>query len=335
MSYYFIILYYTILLLKYHLGPIKHLFELLVPISWCPKALTLLIFSGSMTTTDPCEMLGYFPSNSHNLALYHLLSLKILALSGVLRKQPPLPDIELVTVSRTLKACKVQAGWKIREKKKRKGNIPTFSLLSSSSPPPVDQREITSSQIPKISGLLAAGTNFVGDNFSTNQGQGIVSGWFECIAFIVHFTSIIIITSAPPQIIRHQILQVGDPALKGPPHLLALSWALLLPLSHKPIQWRGPLLIFAQDSSLYRWSQTGERVPNLVKVPSLKSTTSDTHSVLCYLHCSRWWFFILSQTKSSKPKKISLTRTDLSLDSCDTQSWIVLESKSPEFESKI
>ena len=175
MFYYFIILYYTILLLKYHLGQIKHFFELLVPISWCPKALTLLIFSGSMTTTNPCEMFGYFPSNSHNLALYHRLSLKILALSGMLRKQPPLPDIKLVTVSRTLKACKVQAGWQIR-KKKSKGNIPTFSLLSSSSPPPANQREITSSQIPKISGLLAGGTNFVGDNFCASQGQGMVSG---------------------------------------------------------------------------------------------------------------------------------------------------------------
>lgn len=112
--YYFVILYYTILLLKYRLGQIKHLFELLVPISWCPKALTLLIFSGSMTTANPCETLGYFPSNSYNLALYHRLSLKILALSGMLRKQPPLPDMGLVTVSRTLKACKVQAGKQIR-----------------------------------------------------------------------------------------------------------------------------------------------------------------------------------------------------------------------------
>ena len=124
MFYYFIILYYTILLLNYHLGQIKHFFELLVPISWCPKALTLLIFSGSMTTTNPCEMLGYFPSNSHNLALYHRLSLKILALSGMLRKQPPLPDIKLVTVSRTLKACKVQAGWQIRKKKKVRVTYP-------------------------------------------------------------------------------------------------------------------------------------------------------------------------------------------------------------------
>ena len=113
-----LLFYYTILLLKYHLGQIKHLFELLVPISWCPQAPTLLIFSGSMTTANPCETLGYFPSNSHNLALYHRLSLKILALSGMLRKQPPLPDVELVTVSRTLKACKVQAGWQIGKTKK-------------------------------------------------------------------------------------------------------------------------------------------------------------------------------------------------------------------------
>ena len=46
--------------------------------------------------------------------------------------------------------------------------------------------------------------------FSTD-GVGMVSGWFKYITFyIVHFISIII-TSAPPQIIRHLILEVGDP----------------------------------------------------------------------------------------------------------------------------
>lgn len=245
--YYFVILYYTILLLKYRLGQIKHLFELLVPISWCPKALTLLIFSGSMTTANPCETLGYFPSNSYNLALYHRLSLKILALSGMLRKQPPLPDMGLVTVSRTLKACKVQAGKQIRGGKKYiyiyKGNIPTFSLLSSSSPPPADQREIASSQIPKISGLLASAASCMGDSFSTSQGQGMVPGWFKHVALAVHFISVTIITSAPPRIIRHQTPQVGAPSLKGLLHLLALSWALFLPLSHKPLKWRESSLI--------------------------------------------------------------------------------------------
>ena len=32
----------------------------------------------------------------------------------------------------------------------------------------------------------------------------------ECVTFIVHFISIII-TSTPPQIIRHEIPEVGDP----------------------------------------------------------------------------------------------------------------------------
>ena len=39
---------------------------------------------------------------------------------------------------------------------------------------------------------------------------GVVSGWFKCITFIVHFISVII-TSAPPQTIRHQIPEAGDP----------------------------------------------------------------------------------------------------------------------------
>ena len=41
----------------------------------------------------------------------------------------------------------------------------------------------------------------------------MVSGWFKCITFIVHFISIII-TSAPHQIIRHEIPEVGDPCSK-------------------------------------------------------------------------------------------------------------------------
>ena len=42
------------------------------------------------------------------------------------------------------------------------------------------------------------------DNFSMDQGwEGMVSGWFKHITFIVHFISIIIITSAAPHIFRH------------------------------------------------------------------------------------------------------------------------------------
>ena len=42
------------------------------------------------------------------------------------------------------------------------------------------------------------------DDFSTNWGRvrGMVWGWFKHITFIVHCISIII-TSAPPQIIKH------------------------------------------------------------------------------------------------------------------------------------
>ena len=55
--------------------------------------------------------------------------------------------------------------------------------------------------------FLAPGTGFMEENCSMDGGEGeggwgMVSGWFKCITFIVHFISIII-TPAPPQIIRH------------------------------------------------------------------------------------------------------------------------------------
>ena len=69
----------------------------------------------------------------------------------------------------------------------------------------------TWSLLPQSPGFLwgsstfwAAGTSFMEDDFSMDGGERwMVSGWFKCITFIVHFISIIIITSTPPQIIRH------------------------------------------------------------------------------------------------------------------------------------
>lgn len=58
--------------------------------------------------------------------------------------------------------------------------------------------------------FLAPGTSFVEDDFSKNLRVGLAWGWFKCITFFVHFISIIT-ASAPPQIIRHSILEVGDP----------------------------------------------------------------------------------------------------------------------------
>ena len=51
--------------------------------------------------------------------------------------------------------------------------------------------------------FLAPGASFVEDNFSMDWGKGeeMVSGWFMCITFIMHFICVIT-TSAPPQIIR-------------------------------------------------------------------------------------------------------------------------------------
>ena len=45
----------------------------------------------------------------------------------------------------------------------------------------------------------ARGISFVEDSFSTDWGQGMVSGWFKHVTQIVHFISTIN-TSAPPRI---------------------------------------------------------------------------------------------------------------------------------------
>ena len=57
--------------------------------------------------------------------------------------------------------------------------------------------------------FLVPGTGFLEDNFSTDWGAEMVSGWLKHIKFIVHFISIII-TLAPPQIFRHLIPEFED-----------------------------------------------------------------------------------------------------------------------------
>ena len=59
-----------------------------------------------------------------------------------------------------------------------------------------------------VPNFLAPGTSFVEDNFFTAPGQGTVWGRFKCIRSIVRCISII--TSAPPQLIRPKIMEVGD-----------------------------------------------------------------------------------------------------------------------------
>ena len=58
--------------------------------------------------------------------------------------------------------------------------------------------------------FLAPGSGFVEDNFPQTRGGEKASGWFRLITCTVHFISIII-TSAPAQISRYQIPEVGDP----------------------------------------------------------------------------------------------------------------------------
>ena len=46
---------------------------------------------------------------------------------------------------------------------------------------------------------------------------GVWEGWFrvfKCLIFILYFVSVIV-TSAPPWVIRHQIPEAGDPALES------------------------------------------------------------------------------------------------------------------------
>ena len=71
-------------------------------------------------------------------------------------------------------------------------------------------KEYSRATVPKLSGTSKL---FHGRKFSMGQGW-VVWGRFKHITFIVHFISIII-TSVPPQIIRPQILDVGDPWSKG------------------------------------------------------------------------------------------------------------------------
>ena len=62
--------------------------------------------------------------------------------------------------------------------------------------------------------FLAPGTNFVEDHFSAARGGKMVSGWFKCLTFTVHFISINI-TSAPPQSTRHEIPRGRDPCFNS------------------------------------------------------------------------------------------------------------------------
>ena len=59
----------------------------------------------------------------------------------------------------------------------------------------------------------AAVPNLFGTREWFDKGRGRWSG-DDSGTFIVHFVSIIVI-SAPPLIIRHLILEVGDPCFKG------------------------------------------------------------------------------------------------------------------------
>ena len=95
-------------------------------------------------------------------------------------------------------------------------------------------------------GLVSWKTNFP-------WTRGLIWGWFNRVTFIVHFISVIII-SAPPQMSRHWILEIGGSCSRARTHPLHLlisvqSFSLLLNLmilvSLYWLQWHqagGPLL---------------------------------------------------------------------------------------------
>ena len=62
----------------------------------------------------------------------------------------------------------------------------------------------------------------------------MIWGQFKCITFIVHFISITI-TSAPSQIIMHQIPKIGEPFSKAQCHYL-LSVCLLIERTQQRVE---------------------------------------------------------------------------------------------------
>ena len=97
--------------------------------------------------------------------------------------------------------------------------------------------------------FLAPGTCFMEDNFSMNwlgDGFGMIQAHYICCALYFY-----IITSAPPQIIRHYIPDVGDPSPR--------TWALNI--RKRPCRGQGCL---ERESSL----------PLLPGTPTCRTQTS-------------------------------------------------------------
>ena len=86
-----------------------------------------------------------------------------------------------------------------------------------------------------------------GRQFSHRLGVGVVSGWFKHVTLTVCSISIII-TSVPPHIIRHWILEVGDPCVMAP----AVSQEPWVPLAHTCHGVRLPVHSWHQPPSLAR-----------------------------------------------------------------------------------
>ena len=65
-----------------------------------------------------------------------------------------------------------------------------------------------------VPNLFGTKTDFLEENFPTDGVGQMVWGWFKSITFIVHFIPIVI-TTAPPQSIRHSIPEFGEPWFNG------------------------------------------------------------------------------------------------------------------------
>lgn len=96
--------------------------------------------------------------------------------------------------NRVLTRCFVNLDWRLQRLSRSRETVFHPSLLPTQWSP----------------GFLARGTSFVEDSVSTNWGWGDGFGMTQAHPFMVHCISIII-TSAPAQVIRHQIPEAGDP----------------------------------------------------------------------------------------------------------------------------
>ena len=110
--------------------------------------------------------------------------------------------------------------------------------------------------------------------FPPLEVRGMVSGWFKCVTFIVNFISVVI-TSAPPQIIKPSIPEVG-----GPLHTYVHSF-FWISFPFRPPQSKQSSLCYAVGS------QEAFHLKNGPVISRMESRLSEESSGL------RWYFGLM------------------------------------------